>query len=242
MNKMRLFPLLSFVLVLFLYSCKCDEDVSCSGVNSIIVEKIPHQGKDQIRFTNGNDSSLIFNQTSFKQDGPEILECRNASISGCDCPPCEDAGISNNYRLVEDLVFLIEAERNVKWKDTVNGIQVYLDSIRLDTLYFNYGFYNISSYKPGYEDLFGDDFFISYRFLDCSFWYTYERHSDNAFEITLGSEDSLLQSFDTPDGSYSEVVRTKFSQRYSGITSIYTSTKIGIVAFKDSLNTLFYRN
>lgn len=239
---MKHFQILSFLAILLLHSCKCDEEVSCVGVNSIIVEKIPHQDQGQILFTNGIDSSLIFNRISFNQDGPEIKECMDASISGCNCPACDDAKVSNIYRLDDDLVFLIEAERKVTWKDTVNGVQVYLDSIRLDTLSFNYGFYNISSYNAGNEDLFGDEYFISYQFLDCPFWYKYERNEGDIFELVLGSKDSLLSSFDTPKNSYEEVIKTRFSERFSGITSVYTSTTIGVVAFKDSSNVLYYRD
>jgi len=226
------------VLIPFLFSCTECEEIECRGVNQSVVDRIPHKSITDISFSDGQDSALHFTQIFYSQSDPKIIEC-NKSWAGCSCASCDpSAGAANSYSSNKKLIIPYQAKDSRSWLDTINGIVIRRDTSYFVTRFFEFDSYFISAYDNE-EDT---KIRLQYNFLDCRNYLDFQRDQNNDFQFLADIGDSVLVNFVTPKDRYSNVIKSEFEVRYTGITTIYFSMTDGVVAFRDSSNVLFYRD
>ena len=85
-------------VIVFLNSCSCDDTVDCRGFKNSALHAFPSGGLEEIRFSNNQDSILVFKIEDFETLGSYIDDCYQPFSGPCTCPSCDQPYAANQRK------------------------------------------------------------------------------------------------------------------------------------------------
>ncbi len=201
------------------------------------IRSSPTYGKNQLVFTNGIDSSFVFNFSESYSTSASIEECYYLFAGGCTCPECERPYSKRIYKCDPPIKKFYETTRRSSWIEFIGD-----SAIRKDCTYTFIAEQEFSFYLEYVYDKYNNDSVQAYNhFFGFNHFFNYNAINGNINEI--GFSDTLLSSFTTPIKNYNDVIFSRREDRVSGINEMYYNSEYGLIAFFDSQsNELFYRS
>lgn len=240
-NKLKQFaPVLGLI---FLLACECDKKITCPGVSDQAIATMPLQDSP-VFFTDGNDSLITFRPYQRRIYRSYEKDCKTGYLGGCECSVCDLPYYYWNHRTDLPLV-----KRDSFQVNYYEGSYVNDSLIPRDTSFYRYYNAEYSAYGielREYNNLSRFDIYIHLLDFNKRHRLDYQTNPLEFSSMDLSKEDSLLVDFDTPEASYSNVVRTNIAERDSILHSLYFSKvyynlSTGIIAFEDWQGNRFYR-
>lgn len=232
--------LIIFLSVLLVSCSECDDIVVCRGITDQAVSKLPFRNNNTVTFINDEDSLIIFQKKKYHMTSSEVKDCYEPFGGECTCPECDSPLASIHFSTEVPIQEEYEAKITQSWVDTLGD-----STVRRDTTFYSLRTQFYSNFSVTVRDnKAGDTLSFMVELFNFRNFIKVYLKENNQYDLSLGSDDSLLSSFQTPVKNYKNVIKMHTNyNREMEIEDVFYSMEYGIIAFySKKLNKYFYRS